>query len=198
MPMPSGRIPGRVPPGYHEVLYWKLTGNFIRLVLINLLALPLAALAILFFGGLAVTFGRAGFSLGAEWGDVLILGAAIVLTLALHELSHGLTMSLFGATPKYGIKWEAGALYATAPGYAFTRNQYLAVILAPLVELSLLAALGIVAFAGQPAISLLAACAVVNAMGACGDVYMAYRVLQYPALAYVIDEEDGMRVFMPA
>jgi hypothetical protein len=205
MPKRTGRtLHGKVPPGYRQALHWKLTGSFGRFVLINLLSLPLAVAGVLFFGWLAAAFGAgpsggiAEMSLGEGWGDVLILLAAIVLTLLLHELTHGLVMSLFGATPRYGVKWEALALYATAPGYAFTRNQYLAVILAPLATLSVLASSGILAFAGGPAVSVLVTCAVINTMGACGDLYMAYRVIQYPRSAYVIDEEDGMRIFVPA
>ncbi len=41
-----------------------------------------------------------------------------------------------------------------------------------------------------------AACASLNAAGASGDVWMALVVARYPARAYVIDERDGMRIFV--
>lgn len=188
--------PGAVPPDYHEVLYWKLTRNVWRLIGINLLALPLALLA----GAIFLAFGAwagARMSEGAMGLNLPALLLTIVVTLGLHELAHGLAMMVFGAKPRYGIKLEALALYATAPGYAFTRNQYLIVTLMPLASLSLLAVVGILLLAGTAAVSALVVGAVVNAAGACGDVYMAWLTARYPASAYVIDEEDGMRVFLP-
>jgi hypothetical protein len=190
--------PGQVPPGYAEVLYWRLTQNRRQMILINLLAIPLAAVAALFFFWFAAQFGRpADIGRLAGGSAILALIIAIVVTLLLHELAHGLAMAAFGARPHFGILPEAAALYATCPGYAFTRNQYLVVIFAPLAGLSLAALAGIAALGGMAAY-LLTLCAVANAMGACGDAYMGWRVLRYPAHAYVMDEADGMRVFLPA
>lgn len=186
-----------VPEGYREVLYWKLTESWARLVLINLLALPILAVAVPVFFWLADRIGRVTVLSVEGPVEIAALIGAIVLTLVLHELAHGVAMRVFGAQPQYGIQWDAGALYATAPGYAFTRNQYLVVTVAPLVALSLLAIVGMWLLAGTAAVPLLALCAVVNAMGACGDVYMGWLVAGYPPAAYVIDEADGMRVFMP-
>lgn len=185
---------GRVPEGYREVLYWKLTESTRRLILIQLLALPLGLIAFPAFSWVAAQFGGSALD---GLANLLGLLLGLVITLSLHELAHGLVMATWGATPRYGIKWEARALYATAPGYAFRRDQYLAVIFAPLLSLSVLAVLGMWALAETWAVSLLALCATVNAMGACGDVYMGWLVARYPAAAYVIDEADGMRVFLP-
>jgi hypothetical protein len=189
---------GTVPPGYTEVLYWKLTENRARLILINLLSIPLALAAGVFFFWFAAQFGRlVDVGVLADGLAVLVLILAIAATLGLHELAHGLAMRAFGARPRYGVMPAALALYATAPGYAFTRNQYLVVIFAPLASLSLLAMLGMMVFPGAVAAYVLALCATANAMGAAGDVYMGWRVARYPGRAYVIDEADGMRVFMP-
>jgi len=185
---------GRVPDGYREVLYWKLTESTRRLILIQLLAIPLGIVAFPAFGWAAAQFGGNALA-GLE--DLLSLVLGLVVTLSLHELAHGVVMAAFGAQPRYGIKWEAWMLYATAPGHAFTRDQYLAVIFAPLLGLSGLALLGMWALAGTWAVSLLALCATINAMGACGDVYMGWLVARYPPSAFVIDEADGMRLFLP-
>jgi hypothetical protein len=185
---------GSVPPNYREVLYWKLTGSARRLLGINLLAIPMAVLA----GMIFVPFGMwAGAPTpNALLGlNLLALLLTAVLTLLLHELAHGLAMTAFGAKPRYGVKPHA--LYATAPGYAFTRNQYVMVALAPLASLSLLALIGMMVFAGTALVPALAVGAMVNAAGACGDVYMAWLTARYPPWACVIDEEDGMRVFLP-
>lgn len=188
---------GAVPAGYQEVLYWKLTANPAQLLWINLLAVPLAVGAAPVFLGLARGVGRAGLEHLQTGADYLGLLAGLLLVLILHEGAHGLVMSACGARPRYGIKWDAGALYATAPGYAFTRNQYLAVIFAPLLLLSALALAGMALWPATALVPILALSAVGNAMGACGDVYMGWRVARYPPAAYVIDEADGMRVFLP-
>lgn len=187
---------GRVPAGYREVLYWKLTESHRRLLAIYLLSIPLVLVAIPIFTWLAGTLGQTGTLVIENLGGNVALLVGLILTFSLHELAHGLTMRAFGATPRYGIKWEAGALYATAPGYAFTRNQYQLIIFAPLVSLTLLAALGMWLLAGSGWVAVLAWCGVANAMGACGDVYMGWLVARYPASAYVIDEADGLRVFL--
>jgi hypothetical protein len=83
------------------------------------------------------------------------------------------------------------------PGYAFQRNQYLVVILAPLVSLSILACLGILVLAGTTMVWMLAVWATINGSAAIGDLWIMTIVLRYPSRAYVIDEHDGMRIFMP-
>ncbi len=199
---------GAVPSGYREVLYWKLTDSRKRLILINLLAIPLLVIAALAATAWLSWLGAGGAgALGAllngvladapPWINAALTAAAVVVTLTLHEAAHGLAMSAFGASPRYGVKWRALALYTTAPGYAFTRNQYLVVILAPLASVSLLAGLIMAALAGTPLASLAALGAIVNAAGACGDVWMAVVTGRHPPSAYVIDEADGMRVFQP-
>ncbi len=189
-----------VPPHYHEVLYWRITQQERRLLVINLLSIPLALAAGFLLTMFAVSFGgllQMG-RLEVTPGRLAILIVAISATLGLHELAHGLAMQLYGARPQYGFMWQAFAFYATAPGYAFTRNQYLVVSLAPLAGLSLLAMAGIVAFAGSSLAVLLLICATVNAAGASGDAWMTAIVARYPPEACVIDERDGMRVFLPA
>jgi|GEM_PF-33881 len=194
-PVPK-TAPGRVPAGYREVLYWKLTESRQRLLSIYLLTIPLTLIAIPIFAWLAAAVGQGSSLVSADVGGILALLLGFVATFSLHELAHGLTMQALGATPRYGIKWEAGALYATAPGYAFTRNGYLLIIFAPLVSLSLLATFGMGLLAGSGWVAILAWCGVANAMGACGDVYMGWLVARYPASAYIIDEADGLRVFL--
>ncbi|MBI4771421.1 MAG: DUF3267 domain-containing protein [Chloroflexi bacterium] len=194
----SQTSPGAVPSDYREALYWKVTGNPRRSLAVNLLGLPLLAISGPFFFWFASRFGRLPAREDTTALELLALLASILLTLMLHELAHGSVMRLYGARPQYGVLLRALAFYATAPGYGFTRNQYLTLILAPLVSLSLLAAVGIVALAGSPIVALLAACASLNAAGASGDVWMAVIVARYPAHAYVIDERDGMRIFLPA
>ncbi len=188
---------GAVPPDYREVLDWRVPRGGWPLIVGHVLSFGLAAVSGLFFFWFAIRFGRLR---GIETGtaSLVALLVAIVFTLILHELAHGIAMQLCGARPEYGVLWSALAFYATAPGYAFSRNQYLATILAPLAGLSLLAIVGMMAFAGSPLVAILAIGATLNAGGAISDVRMALLVARYPARARVIDERDGMRIFLPA
>jgi hypothetical protein len=127
---------------------------------------------------------------------MLAVLAACLSILVIHELVHGAFMRLFGAHPKYGILWKQGMFYATCPGYPFTRTQYLIVALAPFVVISLAAVLLIGLLAGSAWTLLVALVAAINASGAIGDQWMTAIVLRYPAAAYVMDEKDGMRVFL--
>ncbi len=189
---------GQPPLGYREILYWKISEKPSRLLLMNLLSLPLLGLALVVFFGLALVFRWLPSSLSFSSIHFLALLAGLVLVLVLHELAHGIAMRIFGARPRYGVKWDKAMVYATAPGFAFPRGQYLVIALAPLVSLSLLAVLGMWALAGSAWVLPLALAAAINASGAIGDLWITSMVLRYPPHAYIIDEEDGMRVFLPA
>lgn len=187
-----------LPPGYHEVAYWKLGHNTREFLLINLLAVPLGLLGVAVFYPLTQTLGQRPDPFALD-GDGLIwvwILAAVVVTLMLHELAHGLTMQAFGGRPRYGIKWELGALYATAPGYAFRRNDFLWVVFMPLMSLSALAVVGLALISGTVWASVVMVCALANVAGACGDAYIGWWLTRYPATAYVVDEADGVRVFL--
>lgn len=188
---------GTLPPGYREVLYWKITGQASRMVRLQFAALPLLAAACLLFYGLAVWLGRLPLRLSFTGrGALLTLGSALGIMI-LHELVHGLAMQVCGARPEYGILWKEAMLYATAPGHAFRRGQYLFIALALLVSLSLLITLGIALLAGSPWVAPLAVGGALNAAGAVGDLWISAVVLPYPAHAYVVDERDGVRIFLP-
>jgi hypothetical protein len=151
------------------------------------------------FFNLAIRLGKmpseGNFRLGLVEMGLSIVG--IVLTLILHELTHGLVMQMFGAKPKFGIIWKGMILYATSPGYAYRRNNYVVIALAPFVFISVLVVLGMLVLQGTAWVVLLAICGVVNASGAVGDMWITLIVLRYAVNAYVMDERDGIRVFLP-
>jgi len=191
--------PGQVPPGYDQVLAWKITEKVWRIIVMNVVALPLSAALAIGFILLAVGVGGPSatrFDGGALW--LLWFLVSMLLVFPLHEWVHGLVMRAFGARPEYGFLWAGMAFYATASGYAFRRNHYLLIALAPLVGLTVLACLGMLLFHNSPVIWLLAAFGTLNGSGAIGDLWISAIVVRYPAHAFVIDEKDGIRVFLPA
>ena len=189
--------PGTLPDDYQEVLSWKVTGKPMRVIVLNILGILLFIIFGMVFSSIAISVGKmpseGNFRLGL--GEISLAIAGIVLTFVLHELTHGLAMQMFGASPKYGIIWKGLMLYATSPGYAYRRNNYVVISLAPFVFISALVVLGVWILQGTAWVALLAICGVVNASGAVGDMWITMIVLRYPATAYVMDERDGIRVF---
>ena len=190
---------GVLPENYQEVLSWKVTGKPMRLIALNIVGAILFVVFGMIFFNLAIRLGKmpseGNFRLGLVEMGLSIVG--IVLTLILHELTHGLAMQMFGASPKYGIIWRGLMLYATSPGYAYRRNNYVVIALAPFAFISMLVVLGVLVLQGTAWVVLLAICGVVNASGAVGDMWITIIVLRYAATAYIMDERDGVRVFLP-
>ena len=187
---------GSLPIDYQEVLHWKVTEKRSRVITLNILGVLLFVIFGLVFSNLAVSLGKLrGFRFGLnEIGAVLI---AIVMTFILHELTHGLFMQIFGARPKYGILWKQMMFYATSPGYAYHRNNYVVIALAPFAIISIIVVLGMWLLQGTLWVALLGICGVINASGAIGDIWITMIVLRYATTAYIMDERDGIRIFLP-
>jgi len=188
--------PFRKPPsGYNEVLYWKISEEPSRLVLMNFLPILLAIVfGIGFFIFIRMFGGSPQLALSNQ--EILIFLIGIPIVLALHEFVHGIVMQSFGARPRYGF-WRKGFMfYAKAPGYTFQRNQYALIVLAPLVSLSVLMCMGIFLLASNSIVWVLALWAIVNASAANADVWITALVVRYPRSAYVVDELDGIRILL--
>ena len=190
---------GSLPDDYQEVLSWKVTGKPMRVIVLNILGILLFIIFGMVFSSIAISVGKmlseGNFRLGL--GEISLAIAGVVVTFVLHELTHGLAMQMFGASPKYGIIWKGLMLYATSPGYAYRRNNYVVIAFAPFVFISALVLLGMWILQGTTWVALLGICGIVNASGAVGDVWITMVVLRYAATAYVMDERDGVRVFLP-
>ncbi|MGC9393465.1 MAG: DUF3267 domain-containing protein [Anaerolineae bacterium] len=189
--------PIQLPENYEEVLYWKLSHHKKLLVVLNVVGLALMGLALALFFAWARLWQTTveSFNIGIlQMGTVFI---AVVLTIILHELTHGLALRTYGAHPKYGVMWKEMMFYATAAGYAFRRNAYIVIALAPLVGLSLVGmALLMLPLTGW-LVWAIVICAALNVGSAIGDLWLVRVALGYPPSAYVVDEKDGLRVFMP-
>jgi hypothetical protein len=204
---------GAIPDGYQQVLDWKITQSDKKLWLLNLLSIPWLVICAAFFMGWKLLWdtirdftmsNHAITSVGSagprdfvvtDWALAILAGVAVMIVL--HELVHGLTMRRYGARPKYGVLWSGLMFYATAAGFAFRRNNYLTVALAPLIVLSLLIMIILAAPLSTGPATLLIICGAFNAAGAIGDLWIVRIVMRYPKQAFVIDERDGVRVFMP-
>ncbi|WP_152421265.1 DUF3267 domain-containing protein [Natronococcus amylolyticus] len=123
-----------------------------------------------------------------------------VLSVAAHELVHGLFMARYGDSPSYGIGVSVVFPYAYARGGAasYGRNQLLVVLLAPLV---IGTTAGLVVMAIHPSPIWLVPLAV-NAAGSVGDLWMALALWRYPSDVRVGDhpraDARGFAIYPPA
>jgi hypothetical protein len=124
--------------------------------------------------------------------DVVLVLAITTILLVAHEAIHGAVMLVFGARPRFGatlVGRVVPALYATAGGHRFTRQQYLAVALAPAILVSGIGLLGCFGpWAGYLIVPL-----AIHLGGCVGDGFAAWRVLHEPAGTQCEDLIDGIR-----
>lgn len=194
----NAESPQTPPSDTREVLYWKITGSWWRVLAVNVLGLVFLMLTSLVSFWWASLWHPVGA--GFTWSglDGLWLLVSLLFTVIIHELLHGLAIRLFGGKPAYGFVWKGLMFYATAAGHPFKRNHYIGVALAPLVLGSLAGMILLALPLAEAAVWIIALCAALNAAGAVGDLWIMAVVLRYPSWAYVVDERDGMRVYLPA
>ncbi|HOT92302.1 MAG TPA: DUF3267 domain-containing protein [Anaerolineae bacterium] len=189
--------PIHLPENYEEVLYWKLSHHKTLLVVLNVVGLALMGLALVTFFAWARIWHLETVSLELNIWQMVAALFAVAVTIVLHELTHGLALRAYGAQPKYGVMWQEMMFYATAAGYAFRRNAYIVIALAPLVGLSLVG-MGLLMLPIPDWLLLIVVfCAALNVGSAIGDMWLVRVALGYPRVAYVVDEKDGLRMFMP-
>lgn len=120
---------------------------------------------------------------------LVFLGTAILVP---HEWLHGLAIRYYGGEPRYGVGVAHFVLpyaYATTD-HEFTRNQFIVVLLTPLVVMTLV---------GIPLMLLLewgwlAIPLTLNAAGAIADIWMTLMVVSYPTHIRIVDHERGVRI----
>lgn len=190
-----------LPAGYSERGGISLKNNRRLLILLNLVGIPWAVLCAVFFLFMASVYGSLPSS-GSQRltaTDLLLglvaLALAVVVTLTLHELTHGVFFWLFTrARPQFGFK--GAYAYAAAPGWYIPRGPFFLIGLAPLILLSSLGLL-VLPFIPFPASLPLLFTLFVNATGAIGDLYMVTRLAFAPRGTLIEDQGEGIRWFAP-
>ncbi|WP_435066356.1 DUF3267 domain-containing protein [Halobaculum sp. EA56] len=155
-----------------------------------------AAFAALYqlFTGEMVTFRFASADVAWWVGPMNVLAVAVLATVIIvpHEWLHGVAIRRYGGTPRYGVGLAHFVLpyaYATTD-HRFTRDQFLVVLLAPLVVLTAVGVPLMIAFGWSWLVVPLAA----NAGGAVGDLWMTMTLLGYPSHVHVEDHRTGIRI----
>lgn len=182
-----------LPAGYNEIARIDLLSNRRQLLLINSLALLLLVVMIaaaLMARGVNFHFD----SIGALLLKIVVLAAAMVVYMVLHELAHGVFIKKYsGRRAAYGV--GIGYAYAGSEAY-FNKKSYIIIALAPVVIWGLvLLALNLllpsfwfwVVYGVQ----------ILNISGAAGDYYVTYKMLQMPPDILVQDSGTSMIIYAP-
>jgi hypothetical protein len=141
-----------------------------------------------FLTGLGAAMGNASLIL-----FLLEMIACTAIVLLVHELVHGAFFWIYSRSrPIFGLR--LGYAYAAAPGWFFPPRQYLVIALAPLVLISILGMLLVAALPAEPLAVLLFGL-VVNASGAVGDIWIAYKVVRERRPIVIEDLGDGMNFY---
>ncbi|WP_050023672.1 DUF3267 domain-containing protein [Halorubrum saccharovorum] len=124
--------------------------------------------------------------------DILIVVFLGTFFLVPHEWLHGLAIRYYGGEPRYGVGVAHFVLpyaYATTD-HEFTRNQFVVVLLTPLVVMTAVGVPLMLAFGwGWLVLPL-----TLNTAGAIADLWMTVSVLGYPAHVRIVDHETGARI----
>lgn len=131
-----------------------------------------------------------------SWAMPVVLGILALLLIG-HEMLHGLVMRSFGACPMYGAAMAARVLpvfYCTANGHRFTRLQYAAAALAPVVLISLIGgALVVLAPFGYWLVIPLG----LHFGGSTGDLWALGLILRQPRGTLIEDLKAGVVFHRP-
>lgn len=120
--------------------------------------------------------------------------AVTVLTLAAHEVVHGIAMMLCGARPRFGAGVQHTGLpylYTTAEGHLFTRTQFTAIALAPNVLVNL-ALVGLLLVGPHPAWWVVPLA--LHLSGGVGDAWLVWAAIHERNTTLIEDQKAGMRV----
>ena len=183
-----------LPEGYEEIYSVDLQKDKKTALLVNLLALVIAALLVVpmhFFVPITTLFSmEQGFGKFTLCYVVFLL--SIIVYMVLHELVHGIAMKLCG-TKK--VKYGFTGMYAFAGSEDYyAKKPYIFIALAPVVLWGLVLAL-INPFVPTDWFWVVYFIQVMNLSGAAGDLFVTVKFSRFPKDILIKDYGVGMKVF---
>lgn len=143
---------------------------------------------------IALLSGTMEFSVSGSTMLVFIVVFLILqfLVLVIHELIHGIPSILFGHKTKFGFMF----LYKFFPvGYThsrgmFTKKQYYMILLSPFLFISIVGTFfTLLTFSNLTIFYLFSFFTIINFAGSAGDLYIAYRLYEYPSTIILENKE---------
>lgn len=123
--------------------------------------------------------------------SVTMVTLLLLIIVVIHELIHGLFFKLFAPNSRVKFGFKSGMAYASSPGSIFSRGEFIIILLAPFVIITLI---GITLMVFYPhgsykyiLILHTAACA--------GDFYFAFIIFANKHLTYCEDTEVGITLY---
>ena len=126
---------------------------------------------------------------------ILIAISTIVFTLLFHEFIHGVAISMYGGKPGYGtgVAHHILPYLYTTTETVFRRNQFIVILMAPLIVISVL---GVISMAIFPSIAhWFLIPLTINAAGAIGDILITFSLIRYPEHILLSDDHSGLTIY---
>lgn len=126
---------------------------------------------------------------------ILIAVSTIVFTMLFHEFIHGIAISMYGGKPRYGTgvaHYILPYLYTTTETI-FRRNQFIVILIAPLIVISVLGVISMIVFPSIAHWFLIPL--TMNAAGAIGDLWMTFSLLRHPNHIFAADDHTGTTIY---
>ena len=178
-----------LPDGYEKTLALDLQNDSKLALLINGLALAIAAVMLI-----VGFFLRSSSAFGMGLPSLAAFLVSLVAYMVLHELVHGACMKLFGVQR---VRFGFTGLYAFAGSDEYLKKrEYIVVALAPLVVWGVVL-LAMNLLGGARYFFFFYLLQVINVSGAAGDLYVTFRLLPLPNGILVQDTGVAMTVYAP-
>lgn len=183
-----------LPDGYNQIYEIDLQKDKKKSLLVNGLALLIAALMIVPMNFYIPFFTLFSFEQGTKQYFIRfgVLMVSIIAYMVLHELVHGITMKICG-TKK--VKYGFTGLYAFAGSDDYyDKKSYITIALAPVVVWGVVIAI-INCLVPNEWFWVVYFIQIMNISGAAGDIYVTCRFSKMPSDILVRDHGVGMKVY---
>lgn len=183
-----------LPDGYHEIYAVDLQKNKKVALLVNILAILIAALLVVPMCFVVPISSLFSMETGMKnyifrFGILLVL---IIVYMVLHELVHGIAMKICG-TKK--VKYGFTGMYAFAGSRDFyNKKAYIYIALAPVVLWGSVLAV-ITPLVSAEWFWVVYMIQIINVSGAAGDLFVTVKFLRLPRDILIRDYGVGMKVF---
>lgn len=108
-----------------------------------------------------------------------------------HEMIHGLFFKIFKPNAKVKYGYTKGMLYASMPNEIFNRKQFVIILLAPFVLISMGLFIALLVFQVTSIIYIFA----FHGAACIGDFYMSQLIYRHKMMKYVEDTEVGINLY---
>ncbi len=184
-----------LPEQYEELLSVDLGQDKKLSLFVNLLSIGMMlvmAVGMAFLVPIFSLFEADGFlSLSIRF---LVILAALVLYILLHELTHGVTMKLCGAE-KVSYGFTGVYAYAGCREF-FPKRAYITVALAPVILWGIVLSV-VCILVPTPWFWVFYIVQITNISGAAGDLYVIFRFFTLPDEVLIFDTGTAMTVYTP-